>query len=116
MGIIYANIGLKCTKDGVNLVYTTCEKASDNLPEKETVISSIDKNSPVYLHLEVRAGGKCQFRYSLDGKSFQNAGAEFTAVVGKWIGAKVGIFCTRNTQINDSGYADFDWFRVEGLK
>jgi beta-xylosidase len=116
MGMSYANIGLKSTKDGVNLVYTTCEKASDNLPEKETVISSVDKNSPVYLQVEVRAGGKCQFRYSLDGKTFQNAGAEFTAVVGKWIGAKVGIFCTRNTQINDSGYADFDWFRVEGVK
>ncbi|HEY6956476.1 MAG TPA: hypothetical protein VI385_14600, partial [Flavisolibacter sp.] len=40
-------------------------------------------------------------------------GEEFTAVVGRWIGAKVGIFCTRQTQINDSGWADFDWFRVE---
>lgn len=28
------------------------------------------------------------------------------------LGAKVGIFCTRETEINDSGYADFDWFRV----
>ncbi|WP_374758071.1 hypothetical protein [Fibrella forsythiae] len=24
----------------------------------------------------------------------------------------MGIFCTRTTQINDSGYADFDWFRI----
>ncbi|MBC7652059.1 MAG: hypothetical protein H7101_09955, partial [Deinococcales bacterium] len=36
--------------------------------------------------------------------------------VGKWIGAKVGVFCTRQTQTNDSGFADFDWFRVEAVK
>ena len=33
--------------------------------------------------------------------------------VGRWKGAKMGLFCTRQTQINDSGYADVDWFRVD---
>ncbi len=33
-----------------------------------------------------------------------------------WIGAKTGIFCTRTSQTNDSGYADLDWFRVESVK
>ena len=52
----------------------------------------------------------------MDGKEFTDAGEEFQAEVGRWIGAKVGIFCTRETQINDSGYADFDWFRVEKIE
>ena len=33
-----------------------------------------------------------------------------------WIGAKFGIFCTRQSQINDSGAADFDWIRIEPLR
>jgi hypothetical protein len=35
---------------------------------------------------------------------------------GKWIGAKAGLFCTRSAPVNDSGYADVDWFRVEPLR
>lgn len=30
----------------------------------------------------------------------------FQAQPGKWVGAKIGIFCTRNNQINDLGFAD----------
>jgi hypothetical protein len=52
----------------------------------------------------------------VDGKTYSKAGEEFIAEVGKWIGAKVGIFCTRETQINDSGWGDFDWFRVEKVE
>ncbi len=32
---------------------------------------------------------------------------------GKWIGAKVGMFCTRPVHNNDGGRAEIDWFRVE---
>jgi hypothetical protein len=42
--------------------------------------------------------------------------SEFRAEVGRWIGAKAGLFCTGETMINDSGYADFDWFRVEQIQ
>ena len=32
----------------------------------------------------------------------------------KWIGAKVGIFCTRPAIVtNDGGWTDADWFRIE---
>ena len=36
----------------------------------------------------------------------------FTAQVGKWIGAKVGLFCTRPWKSNDSGWLETDWFRI----
>jgi hypothetical protein len=48
----------------------------------------------------------------VDGKKFVEITDTFQAETGQWIGAKVGIFCTRQNQINDSGYADFDWFRI----
>jgi beta-xylosidase len=115
MGFSYANITLKSKKDGVYLVYTVCKDAEKGMKEKETVITKAPA-STVYLRVSMSKGAKCQFSYSFDGNNFINVGDEFQAEVGRWIGAKVGLFCTRETQINDSGYADFDWFRVESLQ
>ncbi len=113
MGKSYASVGLKSSKNGeVSLIYTVCKKASDKAPEEETVIGTVEKGKPVYLRVKVSEGGKCQFSYSTDGERFTDCSGVFTAEVGLWIGTKMGIFCTRTTQINDSGYADFDWFRV----
>lgn len=54
-----------------------------------------------------------QFRYCFDRNNFKNIDKTFTARDGRWIGAKAGLFCTWESQINDSGFADFYWFRVE---
>ena len=114
MGLSYANLALKSKKDGIYLVYSVCKNAATGSAEKETVLTKLSKGE-IYLRVKVTKGAKCNFYYSADGKTYTKAGDEFTAEVGKWIGAKVGIFCTRETQINDSGWADFDWFRVEKL-
>ncbi len=115
MGKSFAYIGLKSTKEGLKLVYSICEKANTGASEQEKVITNIDKDATVYLRTKVNRGGKTTFSYSLDGKKFIPVSPDFQAVEGHWIGAKVGIFCTRNTQINDSGYADYDWFRVDKI-
>jgi beta-xylosidase len=112
MGLSYANLALKSRKDGIYLVYSTCKDADKGKAEKEVEITKLN-NGELYLRVEVTDDGKCNFYYSKDGTSFIKAGEEFKGVVGRWIGAKVGIFCTRQTQANDSGWADFDWFRVE---
>jgi beta-xylosidase len=116
MGFSYASLALKSSKDkNVNLVYTLCKDAEKGKTETEKVITKMS-SSTVYFRVKVTNGGKCRFSYSLDGNNFTDVGDEFTAEVGRWIGAKVGLFCTRQTQINDSGFADFDWFRVEPVK
>jgi beta-xylosidase len=115
MGFSYANITLKSKKDGIYLVYTVCKDAEKGMKEKETTLTKATDKT-VYLRVKVSEQGKCTFSYSFDGKDFTSAGEELRAEVGRWIGAKVGIFCTRETQINDSGFADFDWFRVEAVK
>jgi beta-xylosidase len=114
MGLSYANLALKSKKDGIYLVYSMCKDADKGKAEKEIVITKLNSGE-VHLRVQVTSGGKCNFYYSVDGKTFTKAGEEFIAEVGKWIGAKVGIFCTRETQINDSGWGDFDWFRVERI-
>ena len=113
LGMSYANLALKSSKDGLALVYGVCKKASEGKPEEETVLTRISGNTAVYLRVQVSKNAMCQFSYSLDGQKFTKAGDGFQAEVGRWIGAKMGIFCTRTTQTNDSGYVDFDWFRVE---
>lgn len=115
MGFSYAGLALKSKKDGLYLVQTLCKDAVKGKDETEKELLKMP-GATVYLRVRVTKGGKCYFGYSLDGNSFTTAGEEFTAEVGRWKGAKVGLFCTRETQINDSGYADFDWFRVEPLK
>jgi beta-xylosidase len=114
MGLSYANLALRSKKDGIYLVYSVCKNADKGQAEKETVITKMN-SVDIYLRVQVSKGGKSNFYYSADGNSYTKAGEEFTAEVGRWIGAKAGIFCTRETQINDSGWADFDWFRVEPL-
>jgi beta-xylosidase len=112
MGFSYANIAVKSKKDGLWLVYTICKDADKGKPEQEQMLTKLE-GATVYLRVKVEAGAKCRFGYSVDGKAFTAAGDVFQAEVGRWIGAKMGLFCTRETPTNDSGSADFDWFRME---
>lgn len=111
MGLSYANIALKRKKDGIYLTYTSCSNAEKGKAEKEQLVQKIEAPN-VYLRVKVSTGAKCQFAYSLDGHNFIDVGEVFQAEPGKWIGAKLGLFCVRDQQTNDSGYADFDWFRI----
>lgn len=111
MGLGYANIAIKSKKDDLYLVYTICKDADKGVSEDEKVISKLE-SATVFLRVNVKSGAKCRFCYSTDGTNFTNIGDEFDAREGRWIGAKVGLFCTRESQSNDSGFADFDWFRV----
>lgn len=113
MGFSYANIALKSTDDGIWLVYTTCQDADNHKPEVEQKIAKIATKQMVYLRVNIAQEGLCSFSYSLDGTQFTSVGTPFKAEVGRWIGAKIGLFMTRQDTINDSGFADFDWFRIE---
>jgi hypothetical protein len=56
----------------------------------------------------VADGGQCRFSYSLDGKTFTPLGEPFTANVGRWVGAKVGVFAAGSA----GATADYDSFLV----
>jgi beta-xylosidase len=115
IGLSYANLSLKNKKDGRYLVYTICEGADKQKTENEKVILKV--NDPIiYLRVKVEKDANCRFSYSFDGDKFTDAGESFKAKPGKWKGAKIGIFCTRESNTNDSGFADFDWFRFEKIQ
>jgi beta-xylosidase len=114
MGLSYASLVLKSRKDGMDLVYAVCKNAAQGNVEQEKIIT-ITKSATVFLRVTMRKNALCTFSYSFDGDKFTTLDGTFQAEPGRWIGAKLGIFCSRTTQINDSGYADFDWFRVEPI-
>jgi beta-xylosidase len=124
MGLDYAIIGIENGEKGFTLTQNSCLKADKGTAE--TVNASVAlSQSTVYLKVTVKQTknknnegifvptGTCSFSYSLDGKQFMPFGQSFKAREGQWIGAKVGLYCIRPQAINDSGYADVDWFRVE---
>jgi beta-xylosidase len=110
-GLSYANLAVESRKDGQYLVYATCKNADKGKAEAEQTMTKLTGNE-IYLRVAISIGAKCQFSYSIDGANFVMVKDSFQAEPGKWIGAKVGLFCIRKTQTNDSGFADFDWFRI----
>lgn len=112
LGLSYATLYIKSKADGLYLYMGVCDKADKGNAEKETLITKL-KLPTVYLKIAVALGAKCTFSYSLDGKTFNKVGEEFTVQPGKWTGAKIGLFATGSKKINDTGYADFDWFNID---
>lgn len=114
MGMSYASLGLKKRGEELYLVYKVAKTAGKLNPEEELAAVKM-ADSTVFLRVEVSKGAVCNFSFSLDGKAFKPIGSAFTAQPGRWKGAKIGLYCTRQSVTNDAGYADFDWFRVEAL-
>lgn len=114
LGSRYSYISLLKKTDGIYLAYTTCEDADKGSAEDEAILDNAP-DSTVYLRVSVSSGAVCRFSYSYDGKRFTSVGGDFAAKPGRWVGAKLGIFCTSTLKTDDSGYADFDWFRIRQL-
>jgi hypothetical protein len=112
MGINYAYLSVVKRNGQLWLTYNTCVNADKNAPEEEKLITTVDAKE-LYFKLALSKGAKCTFGYSTDGKVFTDIPGNFAAVPGKWIGAKIGFFCSRTAKTNDGGYADIDWFRIE---
>ncbi len=112
LGMSYASIAITKKADGVYLSYSKCIDAEHGKAEVEQEIKKIGDGN-FYFRVTVNKGAVCTFSYSSDGKIFIDVPETFKATPGKWIGATVGLFCTRIQKINDAGFADVDWFRVE---
>ena len=116
MGLDYAYLSIANQDGKLQLSQTVCKNADKLTAETASVpveVPVAQAKQPIYLRVAVKAGAKCQFSYSVDGRNFQPLGVEFQAREGKWIGAKVGLFCSRTAKFNDAGSADVDWFRID---
>lgn len=115
MGDSYQYISLKQMNGELVTRVVRCNSARKSGVEKELSQAEFSGNS-VYFRVEVKKDAVCQFSVSRDGKKFKAMGADFNAVKGRWIGAKIGFFALRDGVINDAGNADIDWFRIQKLE
>ena len=126
MGLDYAALTIENAATGLTLNQIECLNADKNTPEKINASLSLSQNT-IFLRVKViqskainkdginEPKANCSFSYSLDGNEFIPIGEKFIAREGLWIGAKVGLFCTRPKPLNDSGYVDVDWFRITAV-
>jgi beta-xylosidase len=112
MGNDYAYISISKDNDGYSVKQILCKNAN-NQGAESVVQSKPVKSGTVFLRVQVRApGAQCVFSYSENGVDFTTVGKPFPAQQDKWIGAKVGVFCTSTPDERIGGYADFDYFRI----
>lgn len=117
MGRDYARLGLLKKDDAFVLQYAVNHDADNG--GKETV-KDVTELKPtrvyaaglmpnlecdVWLRVTVKRDGKCTLSYSRDGRKYTDAG-QFTARVGKWIGAKLGYYSVTPGGVSERGWID----------
>lgn len=113
MGLDYAYLAVTKRDNGL---FASLAKGLE--VEKRNAEQEIIRDVPIsantfYLRVSVDEKALCQFSLSEDGLKFRPIGTPFQAKPGRWIGTKVGIFAVRpEKRSGETGYADFDWFRV----
>lgn len=104
---------LSLIKKGDKIFVTQSENIGADKKREETVISTLPVNGDDFiLKVKVSKGGVCDFSYEADvvtGSLMKT----FKAKPGRWVGAKIGMFCTRTNVTNDAGFADIDWIHFD---
>lgn len=125
MGEDYSHLSVTHRRDGLYVSQVITEGADAGNAEQEIEGQYVDA-ADLWFRVDVADGGESRFSFSTDGQEFYSIGKPFIAKEGRWIGAKVGLFCNqpRNGTADDyieyssqySGFADFDWFRVSAVE
>lgn len=112
MGMDYGMLALEKTAAGFTLSQISCRNADKK--GEEVVHESVPlSKGEIFLRVEIAPDNTCRFSYSENGTKFTPLGTKFSIREGKWIGAKMGFFCTRPISNNDGGRAEIDSFIVD---
>jgi beta-xylosidase len=114
-GYDYALFGLRRMAEGLRLVLLVNQGANRPGAEEREVAVADAKAGPVYLRVTVAKDATCRFSYSSDNRFFSPIGEPFKASHDRWVGAKVGLVASAPPSAIKTGYADFDWFRVQPI-
>lgn len=112
MGHQYSYLSLEKKEDGLWLAQVKgygSENPEGEHNEKEVAGIALDTNT-IYLRVSVQKDDTYSFHYSLDGDTFCSFGESAAATPGRWVGAKVGIFCIGEQKREQTGHADFAYF------
>ncbi len=116
MGLDYAGLMLRNTSDGIILTQNICEKAEKG---KAELVNSqevkVHKGEKLWLRTQVsyrKGQAICAFSYIYNCNDYRPLGNEIVSKEGKWIGAKIGFFVTREKFVNDGGWMDVEDFQI----
>jgi beta-xylosidase len=111
-GMDYAWLGARRQGGKLQLALVLCKHANTGCEESDAAVAELPQAAlaTVRLRLSVASGGTTTFSYSVDGKSYTAIGQPFTAAMGRWVGAQMGLFSI--SPGSGGGHADFDYFRV----
>ena len=104
---------------GTDFAFICAEKSANRVfvfraNGKEAATAFPDSIGREFLfRMVISKGAVCRFYFSGNGKDFVEAGPKFISKPGRWVGAKIGLFCTRTNITNDAGFADIDWIRFD---
>jgi len=112
MGLDVAAVEISHDEAGFFVQQTETKEADKG--GKEEINQTIRlKSNEVYFRMDFsNKDGFCHFLYSENNQNFRKIGKPFKAKEGKWIGAKVGLFCTSTLEAQRGGYADVDFFTI----
>lgn len=110
LGSDYAHISVVKEIDGLYIRCMENINADRNGIEKE-IAGFPWKGNDCFFEVRMEKDGVYYFAFSEDGKEFTTIIKGFKAKPGRWVGAKLGLFCTRTNVTNDAGYVDIDWIR-----
>lgn len=104
-GSDYAWLGVRSDGGKNWLALVGCYKIEASCAEQEEASAELT-SSQIWLRMQVRPGGVTTFSYSRDEQTYTVIGQPFTAKMGRWVGAQVGLFAV------NGGHVDIDYFRV----
>lgn len=113
-GAAYAYVSIQKRNNEMTLSLYENTAADKGNPDKEQATITVT-GTEFEIQVAMNRNGEYYFQYKKDGNMQRINTVPFVAKPGKWVGAKIGMFCTRNNITNDAGFADVDWFRVTPL-
>ena len=114
----YAWLGLRRADAGWELVSARATNADRGATEVAEVLQTVGVPE-LTVRVRVQHGGVCHFAYSIAGAAFVEVAAPFVARQGVWVGAKFGVFASRDTPVIAKrarpGHVSVDYVRVQVL-
>ena len=115
MGQSYSTLSLVRISKKLHLVQRTRINAEKGGAETSSAPLPVQGDT-FYLRATVSDKAVVNFFWSTDGEHFEAIGTPFTAIEGRWVGAKVGLYALGGSNVGELGYGDYDWFHIDPNK
>lgn len=111
-GAAYAYISIEKKTDGLTVDCRVNEKADQNGRETQLASYAVSGNE-FFLEIKVEKGNVSSMGFADARQNYQRIPLSLIMKPGRWVGAKLGFFFSRENKTNDAGFVDIDWLRYD---